>query len=310
MSRFEILKKLMQKHRWPLVLTYSLFSLEMLGSLLRPFFLGVAVNDLIKGSYHGLIVLSIVHFLWLIIGTIRHMYDTRTFSAIYTSLVTQFLSRRYGKTEVSKLSAHSNLSREFVDFLEFDLAYVIEAIYNLFGSLILLYFYDTAVVGICFTILLPVVAISYFYGKKMRGLTRLKNNELEKQVDIISEGKPEYIRGHYNELRKWQIKISDKEAWNFGIIEIMVMVIIGASLLICNKGFGTTVLAGNLIGIYNYILKFVSGLDTIPYTVQRITSLNDITRRIELQDDDFEEKKMVRIKSKKIRVPAPFKLSA
>ncbi|MEO8770493.1 MAG: ABC transporter six-transmembrane domain-containing protein [Ferruginibacter sp.] len=300
----------MQKHRWPLVLTYSLFSLEMLGSLLRPFFLGVAVNDLIKGSYHGLIVLSIVHFLWLIIGTIRHMYDTRTFSAIYTSLVTQFLSRRYGKTEVSKLSAHSNLSREFVDFLEFDLAYVIEAIYNLFGSLILLYFYDTAVVGICFTILLPVVAISYFYGKKMRGLTRLKNNELEKQVDIISEGKPEYIRGHYNELRKWQIKISDKEAWNFGIIEIMVMVIIGASLLICNKGFGTTVLAGNLIGIYNYILKFVSGLDTIPYTVQRITSLNDITRRIELQDDDFEEKKMVRIKSKKIRVPAPFKLSA
>ena len=310
MSRFEILKRLMQKHRWQLVITYSLFSLEMLGSLLRPFFLGVAVNDLIKGSYHGLIVLSIVHFLWLIIGTARHMYDTRTFSAIYTSLVTQFLSRRYGKTEVSKLSAHSNLSREFVDFLEFDLAYVIEAIYNLLGSLILLYFYDTAVVGICFTILLPVVAISYFYGKKMRGLTRLKNNELEKQVDIISEGKTEYIRGHYNELRKWQIKISDKEAWNFGIIEIMVMVVIAASLLICKNSFGTTMLAGNLIGIYNYILKFVSGLDTIPYTVQRITSLNDITRRIELQDDDFEEKKTALVKPKKIRIPGPLKLSA
>nr|AUN35593.1 putative integral membrane protein NMA1777 [uncultured bacterium] len=300
----------MQKHRWQLVITYSLFSLEMLGSLLRPFFLGIAVNDLIKGSYHGLIILSVVHFLWLVIGTVRHMYDTRTFSSIYTSLVTQFLSRRYGKTEVSKLSAHSNLSREFVDFLEFDLAYVIEAIYNLLGSLILLYFYDTAVVAICFTILLPVITISYFYGKKMRRLTRLKNNELEKQVDIIAAGKPEYIRVHYNKLRKWQIKISDKEAFNFGIIEIMVMLIIGASLLICNKGFGTTVLAGNLIGIYNYILKFVSGLDTIPYTVQRITSLNDITRRIELQDDDFSEKNPVPTKTKKLRVPGQLKLSA
>lgn len=92
----------------------------------------------------------------------------------------------------------------------------------------------------------------------MRRLTRLKNNELEKQVDIISEGKPEYIRGHYNELRKWQIKISDKEVWNFGMIEIMVMLIIGASLLICNKGFGTTVLAGNLIGIYTYILTHIA----------------------------------------------------
>ena len=212
MSRFEILKRLMQKHRIQLLLTYSLFSLEMLGSLLRPFFLGVAVNDLIKGSYHGLITLSIVHILWLITGTIRHMVDTRTYSAIYTSLVTQFLSRRYGKSEVSKLSAHSTLAREFVDFLEFDLGYVIEALYSIVGSLVLLYFYDAAVVGICFTLLLPVMAISYFYGKKMKRLTRLKNDELEKQVNIISEGNREVIKGHYDKLRKWQVKISDKEA--------------------------------------------------------------------------------------------------
>ncbi len=310
MSRFEILKRLMLKHRYQLAITYTLFSLEMLGSLLRPFFLGIAVNDIIKGSYHGLIVLSIIHFSWLIIGTVRHMYDTRTFSSIYTSLVTQFLSRRHNKSEVSKLSAHSTLSREFVDFLEFDLAYVIEAVYNLLGSLVLLYFYDTAVVAICFTLLLPVIVISYFYGKKMRLLTRLKNDELEKQVAIISEGKPEYIKGHYNKLRKWQIKISDKEAFNFGIIEIMVMLIIGASLLISQKNFGTTVLAGNVIGIYNYILKFVSGLDTIPYTVQRITSLSDITRRIELQDADFTEKKPDAIEHKDIHVPGPLKLSA
>lgn len=291
MSRLEVLRKLMHKHKYQLVLTYSLFSLEMLGSLLRPFFLGVAINGLIKGSYEGLILLSVVHLAWLLVGTIRHMYDTRTYSSIYNSLVTQFLSRRYGKTEVSKLSAHSTLSREFVDFLEFDLAYVIEAVYNLFGSLVLLYFYDSAVVGICFAILLPVIAISYFYGKKMRKLTRLKNNELEKQVEIISEGNNKNIRGHYNELRKWQIKISDKEALNFGLIEVMVIIVIAASLLISNNRLGTTVMAGNLIGIYNYILKFVSGLDTIPYMVQRLASLNDITRRIQLHDEDFSDEK-------------------
>jgi hypothetical protein len=57
------------------------------------------------------------------------MFDTRTYTAIYTSLVTRFLSRRYLKNDVSKLSAHSNLAREFVDFLEHDLVYVIEAAY-------------------------------------------------------------------------------------------------------------------------------------------------------------------------------------
>ena len=136
----------MNKHRSQLVFTYLLFGLEMLGTLLRPFFLGEAINDLLKGSYRGLITLSIVHIITLIIGTLRHMYDTRTYSAIYVSLVTKFLTRRvYNKADVSKLSAHSTLAREFVDFLEFDLVYVIEAVYNLFGSLVLLFFYDSVV---------------------------------------------------------------------------------------------------------------------------------------------------------------------
>ncbi len=287
MSRFAVLKQIMLQHRSRLVLTYILFSLEMLGALLRPFFLGVAINDLIKGSYQGLILLSAVHFGWLLIGTIRHRLDTRTYSAIYTSLVTKFLARRYSKSDVSKLSAHSNLAREFVDFLEFDLVYVIEALYSIFGSLILLFFYDTAVVLVCLSILLPVVAISYLYGKRMKMLNKQKNDELEKQVDVISTGNTHLIKQHYDNLRKWQIRISDQEAWNFGLMEILVMVVIGVSLLITNKTAGAGIEAGSLVGIYSYIQRFVSGLDTIPYTVQRLSSLNDITRRIELQEEDL-----------------------
>jgi len=287
MSRFALLKQIVLQHRNRLVLTYILFSLEMLGNLLRPFFLGVAINDLIKGSYQGLILLSAVHLCWLLIGTIRHRLDTRTYSAIYTSLVTKFLARRYNKSAISKLSAHSTLAREFVDFLEFDLVYIIEALYSIFGSLILLFFYDTSVVLVCLSILLPVVAISYLYGKRMKMLNKQKNDELEKQVDVISTGNTHLIKQHYDNLRKWQIRISDQEAWNFGLMEILVMVVIGVSLLITNKTAGSGIEAGSLVGIYSYIQRFVSGLDTIPYTVQRLSSLNDITRRIELQEEDL-----------------------
>jgi ABC-type multidrug transport system fused ATPase/permease subunit len=268
MSRFQILRSLMMKHRYQLIFTYSLFSLEMLGNLLRFYFFGEAINDLIKGSYQGLIVLTVVHLAYLLIGTVRHMYDTRTYSAIYTSLVTKFLSRRFSKIEVSKLSAHSTLAREFVD---------------------LLFFYDKTVVLICLAILVPVIIISHFYGRRMKMLNKQKNDELEKQVDIISTGNNTMIREHYNNLRKWQVRISDKEAWNFGFMEIMVLLVIGVSLLVSKQMHSSTVLAGSLFGIYSYILKFASGLDTIPYTLQRLSSLSDITRRIELQADDFPE---------------------
>ena len=48
----------------------ALFSLEMLGNLMRFYFFGEAINDLIKGSYRGLIVLTAVHLVYLVIGTI------------------------------------------------------------------------------------------------------------------------------------------------------------------------------------------------------------------------------------------------
>lgn len=287
MSRFQILRSLMMKHKYQLIFTYFLFSLEMLGGLLRFYFFGEAINGFIKGSYTGLIVLTIVHLSYLIVGTIRHMYDTRTYTAIYTSLVTKFLSRRYNKVEVSKLSAHSTLAREFVDFLEHDLVYVIEAAYNILGSLVLLFFYDRTVVGICLAILVPVVIISLLYGKKMKQLNRHKNDELEKQVDIISTGDDMNIRHHYNNLRKWQIRISDKEAWNFGVMEVMVLLVVAISLVVSQNLHSGNIMAGSLFAIYSYILKFASGLDTIPYTLQRLSSLSDITRRIELQTEDF-----------------------
>jgi len=289
MSRFQILKNLMNKHRSQLLLTYILFSLEMLGGLLRPLFLGIAINDLLNHSYNGLILLSAVHFTTLVIGTLRHMYDTRTYSAIYVSLVTKFLSRRTYKQDVSKLSAHSTLAREFIDFLEFDLVYVIEAVYNIFGSLVLMFFYDASVVLLCLAVLLPVLFISYKYGKRMKNLNKLKNDELEQQVNVISSFDRKTVQTHYNNLRKWQIKISNQEAWNFGFMEFLVMIVLGASLLLTYKTSGQAILAGNVVGIFFYVTNFAKGLETIPYTVQRLTSLTDITRRIELQAEDFPE---------------------
>jgi ABC-type multidrug transport system fused ATPase/permease subunit len=283
-----IIQTILKKHKYQLLLTYTLFAIEMLGLLLRPYFLGEAVNDLIKGSYEGLIYLVGAHLLWVVTGTIRHLYDSRTYSQIYTALVTRLMSRNRSK-DVSKLSAHSTLSRDFIDFLEFDLNYVIEAVYNIAGSLILLCFYDAQVVLLCMGMMIPVTIASYFYGKRMRVLNKNKNDELEQQVNVLATKNTHRINHHYNELRKWQIKISNQEAWNFGVMELMVMVIIAASLIISSKTTGAAMQAGDLIGIYTYILKFVSGLDTVPYMIQRLASLKDIIHRVEENTDDEKE---------------------
>lgn len=286
MSRLFIIRNIFLKHKYQLLITYVLFGLEMTGLLLRPYFVGMAVNDLIKGSYQGIICLVGSFLLYSIVGTIRHRYDTRTYTAIYTSLVAKLFNRSFERADVSRLSAHSTLSREFIDFLEYDLNYVIEAVFNLFGSLLLLFVYDKKVVGICLLILVPVMIISFFYGRKMRRLNKEKNDELENQVDIISTRDKQKISQHYQNLRRWQIKISDKEAWNFGIMELFATLVMTVSLLVTVQGNSTPMLAGDIIGIYYYVMKFTNGLDTIPYMGQRLASLKDIMQRIEVEADD------------------------
>lgn len=123
----------------------------------------------------------------------------------------------------------------------------------------------------------------------MKRLNRLKNDELERQVDAIESRDNRRIETHFNRLRFWQIKISDGEAFNFGAMELLVLVVIISSLLLTVNDSTTTILAGDLIGIYNYILKFVSGLDTIPYTVQRVASLRDILQRVELGVEEIDK---------------------
>lgn len=305
MAKLYILKGLFSKHKYQLFITYTLFTIETIGGLLRFYFFGEAVNGIIKGSYNGLFILAVVHLVYLSVGTIRHMYDTRTYSAIYTSLVTKLLSRKANSSDISKLSAHSTLAREFVDFLEQDLVYVLEAFYNLAGSLIILFFYDKNIALMCSAILVPVMMVSYVYGKRMNGLNKERNDELEKQVDVISTGNKIKIRNHYNNLRKWQIKISNKEALNFGFMELMVLVIITVSLIVSKNLHSSTTMAGSLFGIYSYILKFTSGLDTIPYMVQRLSSLNDIARRMEFEEEDIvEEIQPAEIKKLPCRFPA------
>ncbi len=296
MPQLAFLRLIFKKHRLQLLVTYVLFSLEMLGALLTPFFLGEAVNQLIHASYRGLIFLCLIRLVWMMIGVIRQRYDTRTYSAIYSSIVTRFLTKVYAKKDVSKLSAHSTLAREFVDFLEHDIVYVFEAFYNIVGSLILLSFYDGRVVGICLMILAPVMAISYYYGKQMKKLNRQRNDELELQVDIIDSGNILAIRRHYQKLMYWQIKISDKQAINFGIMEILSIIVIAISLLITHRLGAAVLSAGSIIGIYSYIKNFVTGLDTIPYAVDKFSSLSDIIRRINMEESDFDDEAKPEVK--------------
>jgi len=274
------IRQIIIDYKYKLLVTNILFGLEMAADLLKPYFLGKAVNDLLRGGFQSLIIFLSLHIAWMLISMLRLRYDTRTYSTIYNAIILKFLADKTHGDNISKLSAHSTLTRELTDFLEFDLVYILEAVFNIFGSLLMLFFYDTKVVLLCVTVLIPIGLISRWYGKKMSVLMFHKNNEIENQVDVISSFDKKEIHKHYETLRRWQVKITDMQAYNFGVMEIVVVVLIGVALYISTRHAGVAMQEGELIGIYFYIMKFTKGLETIPYILEKYASLKDIVQRV------------------------------
>lgn len=270
----------LRESRWQLIATYSLFAVEMLVSLLRPYLLGIAVDGLFAGQLQGLFLLAGAHLAYLVIGTARHMFDTRTFSGIYVRFVVRLQLRPAPEEELSRRSALSQLARQVTDFLEYDVNYVVEALYNIVGALALLFLYDPQVVVMCFALLVPVFAVARRYGKSVTRLNRLQFDELERQVDVLDGNDPAEITAHYQRLRAAQVKISDLEAWNFGFTELCVLMAIVGSLWVSTRGASVAMPVGTVIGMYAYVLRFASGLETIPHTIQRLGALREILRRM------------------------------
>lgn len=273
----KFIKDIAHHHRKKLLITYLLVLIEKIGELSIPFFLGLSIDGLIKQHYFPLFYLVSVYMTWVIVGTIRHRYDTRTYTNIYNQVVLDIIDNDKDQN-TSKTCAHTNLIREIVDFMEFDMVYIVTAIINIIGSIAMIYLYSLNVALLCLGVMVPVIYLSKKYGGIMRSLSHRRNSELEKQVDVISKGNMDETKSHFGILRIIQIKISNKEATNYWQLQLISLLLLVGSLLIMSlKG---AIMAGVLVAMWSYLLTFLSALEIIPYAIQKWSNLRDIIARI------------------------------
>jgi ABC-type multidrug transport system fused ATPase/permease subunit len=273
------LKNIFIKNWKRLSLTYALFNIENILSLAKPYFLGKAIDMTIKSDKNGIIMFLGVYCLFAIVGGIRRIYDTRTFTKIYSEVAVEIVKNQHLKeVSASKISARTTLSSKFVDFFETDVTVFFQTLYNIFGSLILLFLYMKSLLFYCLAIIVPIAIINKIYAKKNMILLKLYNNQLEKSVDNIVSKDSVKVVEHYNLLKGLRIKISDNEAYNFLMAEIFIIFLIGASLSVFYGNSAISV--GAIVAIFQYVNMFILGLDDVPYLIEQINKIKDIQKRI------------------------------
>jgi hypothetical protein len=261
-----------------ILLAYGLFNAENLLRINQPAVLGLAVDGLLVGSWHGLGLLVLQHLGHLLLGCWRRAYDTRTFTRLYADLATDVvLGQGAAGVPVSRIAARSALSRELVTFLERDVAGVFEALYCLAGSLAWLAFLDGLMVLYCLALVVPATVLNVVFARKTATLNRRLNDQLEHEVDVINEARPAAVHRHYTALGHWRVKLADWEAFNFGGLGLFVLALLGAALLRnCARQEASL---GEVLKVLGYVGMFVFAVASAPMLVQQVSRLCDISRR-------------------------------
>jgi asparagine synthase (glutamine-hydrolysing) len=108
---------------------------------------------------------------------------------------------------------------------------------------------------------------------------RRLNDQLEHEVEIIERAQPAEVRGHFDLVRRWRIMLSDRDAWSFGILELLIFGAMAAALVrTCGR---PGVDAGTIFAVLGYVLMYVIGITNVPLLVQQFNRLRDIGGRLQ-----------------------------
>jgi ABC-type multidrug transport system fused ATPase/permease subunit len=255
--------------------TLSLLTVERMLGVAVPFVLGVAINDLIDGSLRGIWWLVALELSALSIGTVRRLYDTRVYAGIYTDIA-DYTSQRLD-ISVSRRAARLGLARELVDFFEWELPELFAALIGICGAFGMLLYLLPPVGGLSVAAGLLVGWVFMFSRGRMFSLNKLLNNELERQVSMLESGREFSRRRHLSRLARWRINLSDLEATNFAIADLLLAsLIIGAVVVTVRAGLSV----GEVFAILTYLIGITQNLIILPWTYQQLIRAREIGGRI------------------------------
>ncbi len=278
MTNFSI-NSLLLRFRWKILFTFALVTLEALTGILFPLLIGIAIDGLLEDSIDGVLYLSIAGVAALIVGSARRFYDTRIYSGIYCRITPEMIQNETNKdASVSRISARTGLLTEFVEFLENSMPEMINALISVVGILAIIATLNIDVFFACLSIPGLIVFIYTITGKFNYKLNANYNNQLEKQVDVLTARDSIAIKSFYQELMRWNIKLSDLETMNYFVIWVgVIAVFIYTPITVIGAGILSY---GLVFSIIMYVFNYAGSIVSFPLFIQQVIRLKEISARL------------------------------
>ena len=261
----------------PISLTWVLTLCETALMAFVPLFIGFAIDGLLENDTGALFWLAGVFAGLIAISVVRRVYDTRVYGTIRVELGNELVSRS-GNVPVSTQNARLGMARELVDFLEVQLPDLMTSVVQLIVSLIVLFSFHPALSYAALGTTIVMVTIYGLFHRRFFRLNADYNHHTEQQVRTLEANSPQAILSYLKTLRRVEVRLSDTEAYLYGVIFTAM-----AAFLIFNLWFAATNIVttvGTIFAIITYSWEFVESSLVLPATLQGWTRLSEITKRI------------------------------
>lgn len=276
------LKSIFLANKGKIGITMSLVIIELVSNLLYPLFIGYAINDLLKSTYTGIIMLGGLSILTVLIGSIRRAYDSRAYSEIYTSVATSLVDEENKKgSDLSRISARISLINELVEFFENSFPEIINSFIGLLGVLLIIATINLKISLLCTTIIAVVILVYGITSKKNYDLNGEYNDELEKLVNKLETRDISITNRYFKKFMSINIELSDLETINYFIVTTISMVVfIFSIILIMSKA---NITYGSVISLIMYVYEFIERIIILPLYYQYYVRLQEISYRLECE---------------------------
>ena len=247
-------------------------------AILFPLFIGYSIDSAINGSNQGAIYLGVLGLTALIVGVGRRVFDSRFYAKVYQNIGSSVISKMEDN-DSSKKSAHLGMIREFIEFLENSLPELISNVIGLVGVIGIIATLSLKVFHGSIIVTIIIFIIYWITSAKTIKLNKSSNDEMEKQVDVISKNDEQELNVHLADMMKWNIKLSDLEAFNFSVSWVVLIGFLVTSIVVA-VGDGI-VKYGALFSLIMYVFQYMENVINLPLFYQNWLRLQEITQRLE-----------------------------
>jgi len=268
---------LFRKYWDKILVTWGLTLCETGMTALLPLLIGRSIDGLLVQEFTPFVALLCTMAGIVACIVARRAYDTRAYGTMRAEIGKAF-AQRSSDASVSERNARVLMSRELVDFLEFQAPYSVMSIVRIIISIVILFSFNivlaiSAGFAVAATLTVYSLVAHYFFAFNSR-----LNTQTEMQVSVLENNDMSEVSSHFQNLRNHEIKISDLESLVYGAIFSLLYSMLAFNLWLTASE--STASTGQIFSVVMYSYQFVNSAMSLPYSFQALTRLKEITMRI------------------------------